>query len=177
MTNNPLADLSVQQLKEALELREKIEALQQELAQVLGVAPIELPKSVPSPKLSQPRRIGKRIVSEASRAKMAAAQLARRRREKEAVKQALAPVDAKPTVKAEPKAKGQAEPKAGKKFGQLKESVIQLLKAAGQKGITLKEICGKLGLSQGHLNNWLYATGKKIKEIKKIGRGVYAWKE
>ena len=107
---------------------------------------------------------------------MAAAQLARRRREKKAITRTLALPATEPTIKPEPKAKGQVEPKTGKKFGHLKESVIQLLKAASPKGVTLKEICAKLGLSQGHLNTWFHATGKKIKEIKKIGRGVYAWK-
>ena len=172
MTNNPLAGLSVQQLKQALGIREKIESLQQELTRVLGGAPGDTQKSVPGLKRPQPRRIGKRIVSDESRAKMAAAQLARRIRERKALKQTLAPAGSKP----EAAAKEPIRAKKGKQFGQLKESVIQVLKAAGPKGITLKEICGKLQLSQGHLNTWLYATGKKIKEIKKIGRGVYAWK-
>ena len=176
MTNNPLADLSVQQLKEALEIREKIEALQQELALVLGVVPTELPTSVHSAKRSQIRSAGKRIVSEASRAKMAAGQLARRRREKKALNEKLAPADTKPTGKRPANAKEETQAKTRKRFGQLKESVIQLLKEAGPKGLTLKEICGKLGLRKGHLDNWLYATGKKIKEIKRIGRGVYAWR-
>ena len=176
MTNNPLANLSVQQLKDAIQIREMIEALQQDLDQVLGAVPAELPTSAPSAKISQRRGSGKRFVSAESRAKMAAAQLARRMRENKALSQTSAPANAKPTVKPDAKAKVQTQAETTKTFGHLKESIIELLKAAGQKGLTLKEICGKLGLSQSHLNTWMHATGRKIKGVKKIGRGIYAWK-
>ncbi len=61
--------------------------------------------------------------------------------------------------------------------GQSKEAITALLKKAGDRGISLKDICQKLGMSQSRINSWMHATGKKLKEIKKLGRGVYAWIE
>ena len=64
--------------------------------------------------------------------------------------------------------------KAGKR-AQVKEVVIELIKQAGRQGITLKAILAQSGVSQSSLNSWMHATGKKIRQIKKIGRGQYAW--
>lgn len=63
------------------------------------------------------------------------------------------------------------------KRGHIKDAVVGLLQQSGAAGITLKQICQDLGLSQSRLNSWLHATGKKIDAIKKIGRGQYAWVE
>ncbi len=63
------------------------------------------------------------------------------------------------------------------KRGHVKDAVVGVLQQSGAAGITLKQICQKLGLSQSRLNSWLHATGKKIDAIKKIGRGQYAWVE
>jgi hypothetical protein len=65
-----LSTLTVEQLKQALVIKEKIEALEKELGNILGA-------SVTGPTLSK----GRRKVSAAARAKMAAAQRARRARE------------------------------------------------------------------------------------------------
>ena len=68
MTNNPLASLSLHQLKQAVAIREKIEALQIELDQIIGDrAPLE--------ENAAPRR--KRKMSAAARAKISAAAKAR----------------------------------------------------------------------------------------------------
>lgn len=68
MTNNPLANLSVQQLRRAITLKEQIEALEQELTQALGA---------PAPATPAASGRGKYQRSAAARAKMAAAQKAR----------------------------------------------------------------------------------------------------
>lgn len=76
MKINPLANLSVQQLKRALQIKQQIEALNLELAQILGAQP-----SAPAP-------VGRRrkgTMSAAARAKIAAAQRARWAERKKAV--------------------------------------------------------------------------------------------
>jgi hypothetical protein len=79
--------------------------------------------------------------------------------------------DGKPAIKTEKVAR------AGKhrKRGEVKEAIVKLLKGVGPKGITRKEICQRLSMSSTHLNAWLNATGNKIKEIKRVDRGTYAW--
>jgi len=76
MKINLLANLSIQQLKRALQIKQQIEALDLELAQILGAQP-------PAPALVRPRR--KRIMSAAAKAKIAAAQKARWAERKNAV--------------------------------------------------------------------------------------------
>jgi len=77
-----------------------------------------------------------------------------------------------------PAAKGQtvSARKAGKQ-GQVKAAIVALLKESGSKGITLKEMARKLKKNPNRLNTWLYATGRKIKQIKRLDRGVYGWVE
>ena len=76
MKINLLASLSVHQLKRALQIKQQIETLDLELAQILGAKP-----SAPAP--VRPRR--KRTMSAAAKAKIAAAQKARWAERKNAV--------------------------------------------------------------------------------------------
>jgi len=39
----------------------------------------------------------------------------------------------------------------------------------------VKDLAAKLGTSYGNVTAFFQSTGKKIKEIKKIGRGQFAW--
>ena len=66
--NNPLATVSVQQLKRALEIKQKIENLEKELSQLLDD---EHPAPHPA------SRSGKRKMSAAAKARISAAQTAR----------------------------------------------------------------------------------------------------
>jgi hypothetical protein len=61
------------------------------------------------------------------------------------------------------------------KQGEIKEAIVALLQQAGRPGLSLKKICARLSLSPSSVNSWMHSTGKKIKAIKKIGRGQYAW--
>lgn len=70
MTNNPLVDLSVQQLKRAVEIRAQIEALEHELNRVL-----DLPQEAEPPAIG--KRRGKKTMSAEVRARIAATQRAR----------------------------------------------------------------------------------------------------
>jgi hypothetical protein len=62
-----------------------------------------------------------------------------------------------------------------KRRGNLKASVIDLLKKSGKEGTTVKAIAGKLNLGANRIYTWFYGTGKNVKEIKKIGEAKYRW--
>jgi len=57
----------------------------------------------------------------------------------------------------------------------LKAGIVELLRGAGQTGITVKDLAAKLGLGYSRVFAWFYKTGANIKEIKKAGPGKYAW--
>ena len=68
-----------------------------------------------------------------------------------------------------------AAPAKRRKRGAVKAAVIDLVKNAGQGGITVKEIAAALGKSYGSISVWFNSTGKKVKQIKKVGPGKYSW--
>ncbi len=77
MTYNPLSRVTVDQLRRAIEIREKIEQLENELNQVLGGSAVAEPAGATPP--ARVRRTGKgsRTMSDEARARISAAQKAR----------------------------------------------------------------------------------------------------
>jgi len=69
----------------------------------------------------------------------------------------------------------EAAPARRRRPGKLKEKVIALLQGAGKSGITVREIAAKLGLKPQRIYVWFNATGRTIKEIKKVAPATYAW--
>ena len=63
------------------------------------------------------------------------------------------------------------------KHGQVKNAILNLLKQSGKKGITVKEIAGKLGVGINRIHTWFYNARKSLKQIKKVGPGKYLWQE
>lgn len=61
------------------------------------------------------------------------------------------------------------------KRGQLKEQIINALKSTGKQGIAFKDLAAKLGVKYTNISAWFYATGRTIKQIKKVGPAKYAW--
>ena len=61
------------------------------------------------------------------------------------------------------------------KNGGLKDSVVALVKATGQRGITVAEVAAKLGAKPRRIFDWFKSTGKGVEEIKKVGRARYGW--
>ena len=59
--------------------------------------------------------------------------------------------------------------------GGLKGRIIGALRAAGDKGVTVKDLASNLGKSYGNISVWLHTTGKGVKEIKKVAPGKFAW--
>lgn len=181
---NILATLSVTDLNEVLKLRQEAEPLKARLAEIdaalagfaEGKTAVPVPTAVvPAPtaataapgataaseaESAEPK---KRKMSPAVRAKMSAA-----RKAWWATKQGTRKVGsvAKP---------GAAKGAKRGKHGAVKEAIIELVKKAGSEGITVKEIAAKLGTKYNRVFTWFYNTGKKIKDIKKVGPGKYRW--
>lgn len=63
------------------------------------------------------------------------------------------------------------------KRGAIKEAVISTLKAAGPSGITVKDISAKTRVNGQKISTWFVTTGKRIKEVQKMGRGRFRWNE
>lgn len=74
----------------------------------------------------------------------------------------------------EPKAKtAKTRTKKTKGRGALKNSILAELRGAGVEGVSIKSLVKKLGSKSANLHAWFNMTGKRMPEIKKIGRGVY----
>ena len=71
MQSNLLANVSLQQLKQAVAIREKIDALEKELSRIIGGQPSTAKAGAPAPKRKR------RKMSAAARAKISAAMKAR----------------------------------------------------------------------------------------------------
>jgi len=151
MQTNPFANISLQQLKQAIAIREEIEKLETELGQLLG-------GESRSAKARGMKR-GRRRISAAARARISAAMKARW------AKKGKRRVSRLATAKAKGRSPG----------GPLKERIVQTLKAAGKSGATVKDLAAKLGKSYGSISVWLHTTGKAVKEIKKVAPGTFAW--
>lgn len=78
------------------------------------------------------------------------------------------------TPATQPAAVGPARPQR-RRPGKLKDKIIALLQGAGKSGITVRDIAGKLGLHPQRIYVWFNATGKTIKEIKKVAPATYTW--
>lgn len=123
-----LSTVTAAQLKQALELREEIEALEQQLAAITGLTRVDFVEPRTGPGAESPEAEVKKI-----------------------------------------------KPAEHRKHGAVKEAVIGMLKQAGAAGITVKEIATALGKSSASISIWFISTGKKVKTIKKLGRGKYGW--
>lgn len=73
-------------------------------------------------------------------------------------------------------AKGRRRGAAGR-HGATKEKLIALLKGAGKQGIHVKDIVKKTGFKDANVRVWFYATGKKIKNVKRVAPATYTWIE
>lgn len=116
--SNQISSLSTAQLRRAADLQEKIEALNEELASILGI-------SAPAPAKAPTKKGG---MSAAGRARIAAAQKARRAKAK-----AVKPV-VKPAVKA-PAKKRSMSAAARAKIAAAAKARWAKVKAAGKKSV------------------------------------------
>lgn len=59
--------------------------------------------------------------------------------------------------------------------GKFKNKILALLQGAGKKGLTVRDLAGKLGVKPQRVYVWFNATGSRVKEIKKVAPATYAW--
>jgi hypothetical protein len=59
------------------------------------------------------------------------------------------------------------------KRGALKEKIVRMLRDAGPKGATIRELSNKLGTPSANLYVWFNGTGKNVRGIRKIGMARY----
>ena len=176
-----LKSLTVAQLKKAIAIKEKIEALEQELASILGTTAEPAMPVLEMPVAASGRR--KKKMSPAAKAKISAAQRARWAKAKGEQKPEVKPAIVATAVKAPSAVKSPVNPakpakkaKAkGAKPAVNKEGIIELLKSAGKDGISVKDVALKLGVKSQRVFVWFSGTGKKVKQIKKTAPAKYAW--
>ncbi|CAN5554688.1 hypothetical protein BH09VER1_BH09VER1_38060 [soil metagenome] len=84
---------------------------------------------------------------------------------------AVAAPDA-PAAKASPAKKAA---KKGGRRGAMKDQILSILKEAGAKGASVKDISSKLGVKTQNVHVWFSTTGKTA-GVKKVSPGVYRLK-
>jgi hypothetical protein len=57
--------------------------------------------------------------------------------------------------------------------GELKQKIVSALRAAGKKGIAVGDLSKKLRVKRANLYVWFNGTGRKMREIKKVGPARY----
>jgi hypothetical protein len=62
-----------------------------------------------------------------------------------------------------------------RRHSRLKEALLKSLQSAGKAGLTVKELADTLKAKPSSVSVWFYTTGKKVKGIKKVGKGKYAY--
>jgi hypothetical protein len=65
--------------------------------------------------------------------------------------------------------------KRSRRRGGLQEAVLKVLKSAGAKGLTVKQLAAQAKVKKSSLAVWLYTCGKKISGFKKVAPGVFAY--
>ena len=59
--------------------------------------------------------------------------------------------------------------------GGLQQAVLKVLKSAGAKGLTVKQLAVQAKVKKSSLAVWLYTSAKKISGFKKVAPGVFAY--
>jgi hypothetical protein len=76
------------------------------------------------------------------------------------------------------KGKASKAPKAGRSAkraprGTLKKKIFAALKAAGEAGMKVTDLSKKIGVKNANVHVWFSSTGKKLPEIKRVGKGHF----
>jgi hypothetical protein len=61
--------------------------------------------------------------------------------------------------------------------GLLKKKIFAALKAAGDAGMKVTELSKKIGVKNANVHVWFSSTGKKLPEIKRVGKGHFKLSE
>jgi len=65
--------------------------------------------------------------------------------------------------------------KRSRRRGGLQQAVLKVLKSAGAKGLTVKQLAVQAKVKKSSLAVWLYTSAKKISGFKKVAPGVFAY--
>jgi len=65
--------------------------------------------------------------------------------------------------------------KRSRRRGGLQQAVLKVLKSAGAKGLTVKQLAVQAKVKKSSLAVWLYTSAKKISGFKKVATGVFAY--
>jgi hypothetical protein len=57
--------------------------------------------------------------------------------------------------------------------GTLKKKIFTALKAAGEAGLKVPDLSKKIGVKNANVHVWFSSTGKKLPEIKRVGKGHF----
>lgn len=156
------ANINTATLRNLLKLTEKRDALVGELKQI-------------DAEIS--RTASGRAVSPAASPAAPKAKRKTRRRRKNAAAAPAAPKAAKaPRATRTPKPAKASRRKSSGKRGALKSRILSALREAGAEGVTVKQLSKDLGVKSQNIHVWFSSTGKKMKEIHKVGPGVYRLK-
>jgi hypothetical protein len=76
-------------------------------------------------------------------------------------------------------AKAKKAGRSGKRAprGLLKKKIFAALKAAGDAGMKVTELSKKIGVKNANVHVWFSSTGKKLPEIKRVGKGHFKLSE
>jgi hypothetical protein len=66
--------------------------------------------------------------------------------------------------------------KRSRRRGGIQAAVLKVLKLAGAKGLTVKQLAVQAKVKQSSLAVWLYTRGKQIAGFKKVAPGIFAYK-
>lgn len=68
-------------------------------------------------------------------------------------------------------------PKVARSTGKLslKDEVLQTLAAAGEKGLRIGDLAATVKRTPTHLSVWFSTVGRKVKGLKRVGYGQYAY--
>ncbi len=171
MNFTQITSADLKQIAKLLEQKEALQARVAEIdAQLAAYGSGETAQAAWSkPALEAPTEpVKRRKISAGGRARIAAAQKARWAKLKKTAPVAVA---AKPSPAAKVAKARRTLP------GQFKDSVIGLVTAAGKSGISVKDIAARLGVNPQRIYAWFNATGKNVKQIKKVAPATYGWTE
>jgi hypothetical protein len=166
-----LTQLTSADLQRIAKLLEQKEALQAQVEginrQLVAYEPTGAPNVPEAAVAMTPAARRKPEISAAGRARIAAAQKARWAQVKRT---------AGPGTRVEPVSQPKPAKANRQRRGGLKDSVVALVKATGQHGITVADVAAKVGAKPRRIFDWFKSAGKGVKEIKKkVGRARYGW--
>lgn len=78
------------------------------------------------------------------------------------------------SISTEPAIKTRGQ-RRGRRRAKLKDRILKALQAVGKSGMSVKELAADLKANPRSVSVWFYTTGKKIKDLKKIGPARYTY--